>query len=139
MKDKTVISKDVALTEIETLINKFVKKPVSFDKIEETYPDILDAIMCGYLSFNEDGVPVYKLKEPVKTDKGNEALTVINFKTRVKPTAMADIGSGLDMRKDSLKFPLKIIAYITDQPYLMIDNYSRYDYDVIDQVCSVFS
>jgi hypothetical protein len=139
MNKKTVISKEIALKEVETLINRFVKRPIKFEEIEETYPDILEAIMDGYLSFDGTGVPVLKLKHPILSDKGNVVLDVINFRTRIKPTALRDIAKGLDLKKDPIGLQLKMIAFITDQPELMIDNYEVYDYDVLSQICTIFS
>lgn len=138
-KTKTVISKEVALKEIETLINRFVKRPVEFDKIEETYPDVLDAIMDGYLSFDGIGIPILKLKEPIKAESGNVVLETVNFRTRIKPLTMRDLAKGVDLKKDPLGLPMKMVAYITDQPEVMVDNYGVYDYGVIDQLCSIFS
>lgn len=139
MKKEKAVSKDVALTEIETLINRFVKKPVPFEEIAETYPDILDAIMDGYLSFDGIGVPVLKLKDPIKTESDNIALDTVNFKTRIKPTQLRDIAKGIDLKKDPLGLQLRMIAFITDQPESMIDKYEIYDYDVISQICTIFS
>lgn len=139
MNKKTVISKDVALTEIETLINKFVKKPVPFEEIEETYPDILDGIMDGQITFDNDGVPVFKLKEPIKSESGEVVLDVVNFKTRIKPTELREIAKGIDLKKDPLGLQLTMVAFITGQPVKMIDNYGRYDHDIINQVCTIFS
>ena len=119
---KTVISKEIALTEIETLINRFVKKPVRFDEIEETYPDILDAIMDGYLSFNkETGIPVLKLKYPVKNVQGDNTLSEITFKTRIKPTTLRNLAKGIDLKKDPMGLQLKMVAHITEQLETMID------------------
>ena len=139
MKNKTVISKDVALKELETLVNRFVKKPVPFEELEETYPDILDAIMDGYLSFDGTGLPVLTLKDPVKNDKGEVSLSEVKFRTRIKPTVLRDLAKGVDLKKDPLGLQLKMVAYITDQPEIMIDNYERYDCDVIQQIATIFS
>lgn len=139
MNKKSVISKDVALAEIETLINKFVKKPVQYDEIEETYPDVLDALMDGYLSINADGVPVLKLKDPVLAESKSVQLDTINFITRIKPTELREVAKGIDFKKDPLGLQMKMIAFITDQTEKMVDKYSRYDYDVIAQVCTIFS
>ena len=136
---KTVISKEVALTELEQLINRFVKKPVPFEELEETYPDILDAIMDGFLYFDGTGVPVLKLKDPIKNDKGDVSVSEINFKTRIKPTTLADIAKGLDLKKEPLMLQLKMVSYIIDQPVQMLDKFERYDYDVISQIATVFS
>lgn len=138
-KSKTVVSKEIAITEIETLINRFEKRPVKRDEIEETYPDILDAIMEGYLSFDGTGIPVLKLKEPIKGNTGNVVLETINFKTRIKPTTLRDLARGIDLKKDPLGLNLKMTAYITDQPEIMVDNYSNFDYGVVTQICTIFS
>ncbi len=136
---KTVISKEVALKELEQLINRFVKKPVPFEELEETYPDILDAIMDGYLSFDGTGLPVFKLKDPVKNENGDVSVSEINFRTRIKPTTLADIAKGLDLKKEPLMLQLKMVSYIIDQPVQMLDKFERYDYDVISNLASVFS
>lgn len=136
---KTVISKEVALDEVENLINKFVKRPVERDEIEETYPDILDAVMDGFLTFNEKGDPVYKLKNPIATESGTTAVESLTFKTRILPSELREIAKGVDMKKDPLGLISKMIAFITGQTEKMADKYSRYDYDAISQICTIFS
>jgi hypothetical protein len=138
MKDKT-ISKEVALVELEKVVNWFVKKPVPVEELEETYPDVLEAIMDGLLVFNTDNVPTYKLKNPIKGEEsGSVVLDSLTFKTRIKPTDQRKIAFGIDFKKDPIGFQHKAIAYLTSQPELMIDNYSRYDLDVIQQVSTLF-
>ena len=136
---KTVISKEVALKELESFVNKFVKKPVGLDELEETYPDILDAIIEGYVSFDESGLPILKLKDPIKSDSGNIVLSEINFKTRIKPTVLASIAKGIDLKNDALSLQLRMVSHIIDQPIQMLDKFERYDYDVINQISTVFS
>lgn len=136
---KTVISKEVALKELEQLVNKFVKKPVSNDKLEETYPDILDAIMDGYLSFDGTGVPVLKLKDPIKLEDGSILHSEINFRTRIKPLTLANIAKGLNPQTEVFMLQLKMTSFIIDKDLEMLDNFSRYDWDVIQQVSTVFS
>ena len=111
----------------------------STEELEETYPDILDAIMDGFLSFDGTGLPVLKLKDPIKNEAGTVSLSELNFRTRIKPTTLRDLAKGIDLKKDPIGLNLKMIAYITDQTEVMVDNYSRYDYEVISQICTVFS
>jgi len=134
-----VISKEVALNDLESFINKFVKKPVPREELEDTYPDVLDAIMDGYLSFGADGVPVLKLKAPIKNEAGDVSVPEINFRTRIKPTTLADLAKGLHPQKEVFTLQLRMTAYIIDQPVAMLDRFERYDYDVINQVATVFS
>lgn len=136
---KAVISKEVALKELEQLVNRFVKKPVANDKLEETYPDILDAIMDGYLSFDGTGVPVLKLKDPIKLEDGSILHSEINFRTRIKPLTLANIAKGLNPQTEVFMLQLKMTSFIIDKDVEMLDNFSRYDWDVIQQVATVFS
>lgn len=136
---KAVISKEVALKELEQLVNRFVKKPVSNDKLEETYPDILDAIMDGYLSFDGTGIPVLKLKDPIKLEDGSILHSEINFRTRIKPLTLANIAKGLNPQTEVFMLQLKMTSFIIDKDVEMLDNFSRYDWDVIQQVSTVFS
>lgn len=139
MKNKTVISKEIALNDLEVFVNKFVKKPVAKEELEETYPDVLDAIMDGYLSFDEAGLPVLKLKDPIKNESGDVAVSEIKFRTRIKPTVLADLAKGLHPQKEVFTLQLRMTSYIIDQPVQMLDKFERYDYDVINQVATVFS
>lgn len=134
---KTVISKEVALVDLENFVNTFAKKPVDPKKLEESYPDVLDAIMEGLFSF-ENNVPKLKLKEPIKTDSGDVFLSEIEFKTRIKPSVKAELGKGLSIQVDILTYQLKMTAYIIGQPIAVIDKLSSYDYDAVSQICGAF-
>ncbi len=139
MKNKA-ISKDVALVELENFVNKFVKKPVPFNELEDSYPDVLEAIMDGLLVFDENLNPTFKLKYPIKGEEsGNVVLDSLTFKTRIKPTQLADIAKGLNPQKEVFTLQLKMTSFIIDQPIAMLDKFERYDYDVISQVASVFT
>ena len=137
--NKTVVNKEVALLDLDQLINKYVKKPVSKEELADTYPDILEAIMDGYLTLNDSCVPVLKLKDPIRNEAGDVSIPEINFRTRIKPTALADIAKGLNPQKEVFMLQLRMTAYIIDQPVQMLDRFERYDYDVISSVASIFS
>lgn len=136
---KEVVSKEVALNELEKFINSFVKKPVQKDQLENVYPDILDAIMDGFVLFDESGLPKYKLKFPIKNDEGNVSLSEISFRTRIKPTQLAEIAKGLNLQTDVLTLQLRMTTFIIDQPVAVLDKFERYDLDAINQIASVFS
>ena len=138
-KQEAKISKEVALVELESFINRFVKKPVEFTELEETYPDILIAIMDGLVNFNDAGVPVYKLKFPITAENGDVVISEINFKTRIRPTTLADLAKGLHPQKEVFTLQLRMTAYIIEQSVVVLDKFERYDYDVINQISSVFS
>lgn len=136
---KAVISKEVALNDLEQFVNKFVKKPVPKEKLEETYPDVLDAIMDGYLSFDAGYLPTLKLKDPIKLEDGSILHSEINFRTRIKPLTLANIAKGLNPQTEVFMLQLRMTSFIIDKDVEMLDNFSRYDWDVIQQVSTVFS
>jgi len=140
---KTVIEKEVAIVELGNLVNKYVKKhvrtPATNDDLEKGYPDVLDAIMDGFLSFDKDGLPVYKLSSPIKNDSGDVTLSELTFKTRIKPLTLADLAKGLNPQTEVFTLQLRMTAYIIGEPLSMLDKFSAYDYDVISQVGSIFS
>lgn len=138
MKTKTVISEELALKELSLFINKFVKNPNS-DELAEDYPNILEGITSGRLTFNPDTmVPVYKLEVPVKNDAQEDSVVEVNFRTRIVPSVKADLGDGLNIQKQQAKYALKLIAYIVQQPIKMLDNFSPSDYDVVQELSLVF-
>lgn len=139
MTKEKKISKEVALEDLGTFINKFVKKPVEHNELEETYPDILEGIMDGLVNFNSDGVPVYTLKFPIKAETGEVIYSEINFRTRIKPTTLADLAKGLHPQKEVFTLQLRMTSYIIDKSVIDLDKFERYDYDVINQIASVFS
>lgn len=140
MKNKdVVVSKEVALDDLENFVNAFSKKPVERNKLEESYPDVLDGIMDGFVSFNTDTfVPTLKLKSPILDELKAVAVSEINFRTRISPTTKASLGKGLVIQTDILTYQLRVTANIIDQPLSMLDRFSPYDYDIISQIASVF-
>lgn len=136
---KNAISKDVALDDLEKFVNHFSKKPVERNTLSESYPDVLEAIMDGNLSFDENQVPTLKLNTPLKSENNTEVtLESLTFKTRVKPSDKANIGKGLSIQTDILTYQLRMTAHIIGQPVAILDRLSPYDYDVVSQVSAVF-
>jgi hypothetical protein len=135
----TAVSKEVALDELEKFVNFYSKKPFPKNKLEETYPDVLDGIMDGYLSFDEKQVPTYKLRFPIKTEDGTTVvLSEVNFKTRIKPSTKADLAKGLHPQNEVYAIQLNMLSYFIDQSIAMIDKLHVYDYDTVSQVAAVF-
>lgn len=137
MKDKEVISKDVALNDLEAFVNEWVEKPESKDKLQEFYPMMLEAIVSGNLVL-ENNVPTYTLATPVKNVKGEVSVSEITFRTRISPSNQASLGKGLNIQTDQLQYALNCISYIINQPIAMIDNFSKRDYNTVREIASVF-
>lgn len=136
---KTVlIDKQVALADLGSFVNANVKRPVGVEDLEKTYPDILDAIMDGFLTFN-DGAPIYKLKNPIKTDEGNVSVAELSFLTRIHPSTLASLAKGLHPQHEVFALQLKMTAYIIGQPTAFLDKLSKYDYEAVVSISSVFS
>ena len=138
-KTKTVISKEIALDDLERLINKFVKRPEPRDELETKYLDILDAIMDGYLTIGDNAVPVYKLKDPILNDKGEASVTELNFKTRILPSELTQLAKGLHPINDLYLLQNKMTVDIIGKTVVFLDKLSKYDLDVVNQLAAVFS
>lgn len=135
----TAVSKEVALDELEKFVNHYSKKPFPKNKLEESYPDVLDGIMDGFLSFDDKQVPTYKLRFPVKTEDGSSVvLSEVSFKTRIKPSTKADLSKGLHPVNEVFAIQLNMLSFIIDQSIAMIDKLDVYDYDTVSQVSAVF-
>lgn len=145
MADKKKISEDVALVDITKFLKKFKAKEfrrgqLDDAKIREEYIDVLEAIEDGLITFNEENHPTYTLRNPIEVeskdkDKGTYH---VNFKTRVKPSEKARIMDGLNVEKQAGTFAIKYICFVAQLSKSDVDMLSADDYDVINQICSVF-
>lgn len=137
MKKTEVISEEIALNDLELFVNEWVEKPEPKDKLKESYPNILEALMSGNLVM-ENNIPAYKLAVPIKNDKGEISISDISFRTRISPSNQASLGRGLNIQFDQLQYALNCISYIINQPIAIIDNFSKRDYATVREIASVF-
>ena len=137
MKNKEVISEEVALNDLEAFVNEWVEKPESKDKLAESYPNIMEALISGNLVF-ENNIPSYTLATPVKNVKGEISISEITFRTRISPSNQAGLGKGLNIQLDQLQYALNCISYIINQPIAIIDNFGKRDYNTVREIASVF-
>lgn len=137
-KKMSKITKEMAVVEIQQFVKKFDEQSKEDWQIETDYPQIIKAMEDGCLSFNEDGIPVLKLKYPIKNDEGEVSVDLINFKTRIKPDTLSTITKGLDIGKNQYEYTLRCMSYLIGQPKAMLSKFEKFDYKVIEQVCSVF-
>lgn len=137
MKNKEVISEEVALNDLEAFVNEWVEKPESKDKLAESYPNIMEALISGNLVF-ENNIPSYTLATPVKNVKGEISISEITFRTRISPSNQASLGKGLNIQLDQLQYALNCISYIINQPIAIIDNFGKRDYNTVREIASVF-
>lgn len=132
------MTEELALEELSSFINKWVRKPESKGNLKEAYPNTMDAILEGRLILDENKVPTLKLQEPLKNDEGGIFLSEVTFKTRIKPSTQADLGSGLDLSKNQAHYALRLISYISGQPIGVLDRLSGVDYDTISEISAFF-
>ena len=140
--EKTPISEDVALKEFTQFLSKYKKREfrkgtMTKDRIFEDYPNVIDAIMDGLLTF-KDNVPVLTLREPIDAGDDDFALREITFRTRIRPSDQARIMDGLNLQTQQAKYVIKFLAYVTGLAQGEIDLLDKEDYDTINQLASVF-
>lgn len=134
---KELISEEVALNELEVFINEWSENPVAKDKLKESYPMMLEALMSGNLVF-ENNLPLYKMVAPVKNDKGEVSISDITFKTRISPVNQANLGKGLNIQLDQLNYVLNCVCYIIGQPKEIVDHFRAKDYNTISEISTLF-
>jgi len=137
-KRPDVINKEVAITEMQSFVERWTYEKPERWKVEEDYPQVLKAIEKGILVFDEDSQPIYTLAFPIKTDEGNDAVSKIEFRTRIKPTDLANITKGLNVAKQQVEYTLRCLSYITGQNRVMLDKFDKFDYKAIEQISTVF-
>ncbi|WP_299529051.1 hypothetical protein [Ulvibacterium sp.] len=141
---KPAVSEEMAIDELSVFLKKYKKREfrkgqMTNDRILDEYPNIIDAIMDGFLVF-EDAGPKLTLREPIETETKDKELGVYNvaFRTRVKPSDQARIMDGINIQTQQAKYVLKFLSYVTGLSSGEIDKLGKEDYDTINQLCSVF-
>lgn len=138
LKRKDEIVLDVAIIEVKNFVEKWSFEEKEDYQIKDDYPQLLTAVCKGLLIFDKDNKPVYKLAYPVKTDSGSIAVEEVKFRTRIKPTDLANITKGLNVVKQQMDYTLRCLCYITGESATMLDKFHKFDYKVIEQVSTVF-
>ena len=132
------ITKEQAIQEIQKFVEKYDDKKKLDWEVENDYPHVIEAIMLGLLYFDDSMKPSYVLKYPIKNEEGEDSITQIDFRTRIKPNDLANVMKGLDIAKNQIEYTLRCLSYITKQPKAMLDRFEKFDYKVIEQVSTVF-
>ncbi len=137
-----VLEREVALNELKEFLKihkkrEFRNDKISDSKIEEDYPDVLDALEDGFLVFENDK-PIYTLQEPIMSDDGTPSVTKVDFRSRIKGADRIILLNGIDPKKDLGTYMIKIISYMTQQPEGIIKKLEKEDFEVLNQICSVF-
>ena len=136
MKDsKQVISEEIAINEIKEYLSNFVDGEIN---VKENYSKVLDAVMHGRLVFSDDLIPTYTLLQPLNKGTEFEKKELV-LKTRVKPTDTAHLAKGIDLKNDSVRYSLVLIAHIIGVATINeLDNLSKKDYSFVQELAPVF-
>lgn len=133
------VATEMAIKEVRDFVETYDDGKRKEDwQIENDYPQLLRAVELGLLVFDDKKKPTLTLKEPIMNDDNEVSVDVITFRTRIKPTQLAEVMKGVDLSKNQLEYSLRCIAYLTGQAKGMLDKLGKFDYKVIDQVSTVF-
>jgi hypothetical protein len=138
METKIEITEEVAVSEVKAFAEYHLEKSLDEDKVREDYPDAIEAVKQGLLTFDDNQSPSLKLKKPIKTESGDVALADIKFRTRIVTSEQESIAKGIDIKNDMLRFVNKLKSAYISQPKAMLDKFGKFDLRVIEQVVSVF-
>lgn len=144
MSKKEVISREVAIKELTEFLKQHLKKEfrngktISSEKIEEDYPDVLYAMEDGNLVF-VNGKPEYTLLYPLKNEQGEDSITKVSFRSRIKGADKTILINGIDPKKQLGDYMIKVISYITQiDSNELVKKLEKEDFEVLNQICSVF-
>lgn len=133
-----VIEKGIAIKEIQKFVEIHDDQKKPDYQIETDYPQAIKAVCLGLLTFDEHYNPKYKLKNPIN-ENGDFPIKDINFRTRIKPTDLANIMKGVNIAQNQLEYTMRAFTYIARlESKAMLDLLSKFDYKVIEQISTVF-
>lgn len=134
-KQETKINKEIAVEELRSYLSNFV----DVEDVEKEYPKSLQALMSGNLTIDDNTLEAsYKLLEVV--NPGAEfQIESVTFKTRVKPSDTARLAKNIDLKNDAVRYGLVVTAHIIGlASYVELDHFCKKDYQLIQELSSVF-
>lgn len=136
---------EVAIVELTNFLKKHKEKDfrrgkMTQDVIEEDYVDVIEAIEDGLLVFDEKSKPTYTLRNPLYATAEDKSLqkTEVTFRSRIKEADKNLLMDNLDMKKQMGTYTIKYISYITQLSMTEVKELETDDFDVLNQICSVF-
>ena len=142
-KNEKQVATEVAMQELTVFLKKHLPKEfkrgkMTEEKIEEDYIDVLESIEDGNLVFDEHGKPVYTLTSPLKNDEGQDSVTSVTFRARIKGADKTMLMNGIDPKKQLGDYMIKVISHMTQLTGNLVKKLEKEDFDVLNQICSVF-
>ena len=130
------ISKEQAIQEIQALVYEHTFENKTIDEIEKDYSQLIKAVVDGKCILGEK--PTFELYKPITDDEGNVSASIIEFKTRIKPLAMASLTKGVDMSKETYMAVILMNCHLSGLAKGLYNNLSKIDEKVVSQLCSIF-
>lgn len=136
---------EVAIIDLTNFLKKhkskeFRRGKMTQDVIEEDYVDVIEAIEDGLLVFDEKNKPTYTLRNPLYANAEDKSLqkTEVTFRSRIKEADKNLLMDNLDIKKQMGTYTIKYISYITQLSMTEVKELETDDFDVLNQICSVF-
>ena len=143
--DKKAIATDVAVNELKEFLKIHLKKEfrrglITDEKIQEDYPDVIEALEDGLLTFDDKMKPSYKLRYPLFEQAENKDLVVkqVTFRQRLKGADKSVLLNGLNPQKELGTYIIKTVSYITQLSITEVKELEKDDFETLNQLCSVF-
>lgn len=130
------ISKEQAIQEIQALVFEHTFENKTIDEIEKDYSQLIKAVVDGKCILGEK--PTFELYKPITDDEGNVTTSIVEFKTRIKPLAMASLTKGIDMSKETYMAVILMNCHLSGLAKGLYNNLSKIDEKVVSQLCSIF-
>ena len=142
MKNKDVVTLQVAINDLKEFLRPHKKKEfkkgiITSEYIEKEYPDVLEVIQSGLLTFPNSNA-VYDLQYPIKDSEGNPFLTNIRFRSRVKYVDRMRVMDGLDFTKQQGTYILKLLSLTTQISVAELEKLDDDDILILNQLSTVF-
>lgn len=139
------VSNEIAVQEITNFLKKhnekeFRRGKITEETILEDYLDTIEAIEDGLLVFDEKMKPTYTLRTPLYGEAKDKSLikSTVSFRSRIKEADKNLLMDNLDIKKQMGTYTIKYISYITQLSMTEVKELESDDFDVLNQICSVF-
>lgn len=139
LKKDDVVKKEMAISLLQDFVKHWTHKKPSVNTVEEDYPEVLIALQKGNFTIDTNHIPKHVLVFPIGEKGGKFSIEEIDFKTRIKPTTLADITKGVNITKEQIAFTLRCMAYIAQfESVKLLDKLEKFDYKVLEQTSTIF-
>lgn len=145
MEKKVLISQEVAEIEFSKWLEHFGFSDEDFNEggqlasVKTLKSRIVNAIMYGQVSIEEDCTLIQKLTSPIVSDAGKVALDELKYKPDYQAWEQNACMKGLDLDKESSKVALAMAGMLTANGVAILGKLRSYDYKVLQSVVTFFS